>query len=287
MTNLDQIGAEAARLWHEGENCKKQAAPLVKQIWAAFNEAEEKGTTVTINGASGKTDWAKQAKISMRMCQYLVKDGNRKRSEREPGSHVTVNLDKATHVIFGGLKYEVEKVDHNPTVKQFDALTVFCKPRAYKQEEKKPIKHAKHDGYTTWCGKDAAHSNTARAQKHATCPYCIAAMAAGIRVEHPKSKSVTPEMAVEEAKTRKAEREAEKARIAALPRHIQSPVAGKGVVEMTLCGLNLEDDEIQVARGSYHPATCPACIEQSKQMGLGVKAGHEAGQVDVPMGGVN
>lgn len=82
-TNLDQIGAEAARLWAESENSRKLAQPLIKQVWDAYTAAEEAGTAITINGASSKTEWAKQAKIGMRYCQYVSRDGDRKRSEKE------------------------------------------------------------------------------------------------------------------------------------------------------------------------------------------------------------
>lgn len=80
--NLDQIGAEAARLWADGENSKKLAQPLIKQVWDAFTAAEESGTPIVINGAANKTAWAKQAEIGMRYCQYVARDGNRERSEK-------------------------------------------------------------------------------------------------------------------------------------------------------------------------------------------------------------
>jgi hypothetical protein len=365
---LDQISAEITQLMIDTEKNEQALQPLVLKIWAAFDEAKERRVSISIEGATYKTAWTKlPGKPKMRYCQYLVRDGSRKRDANDDthSVRVTVNLDKATHAILDGVRREISDKKLNGNV-----LTVTLTAVPKEDKEAEPIKHARFNSFSTWCSKDAAHSNMARAKTQATCPFCLAALAAGIQVENPVSERrrvegrlrdarktlqrheemvanclpehqdqyryktavesipkeraevaeleeklaiarliETPEQAVEAAKAKQAEREAERARLAALPRHILHPQPPKGE-ELTLCGEKIIQDETQVTWSQHIPATCPACIEQSKQIGLGVKiadedehkeyrkrykkettgtqAGHEAGQVDVPMpGGVN
>jgi hypothetical protein len=192
--NIDQIGAEAARLWAESENSRKLAQPFIKQVWDAYTAAEEAGTPIIINGAPSKTAWAKQSKISIRYCQMIAKDGSRKRDANRVRAMALLK-ELITVVATGSPKECIDKASAIcGQIKWFpkawtDEMEEPQKPLKKKKEEKKPLKHAKNPKtYTAWCGTEIKHNHklVAHQTRYATCPYCIAAIKADIPVTHPE-----------------------------------------------------------------------------------------------------
>lgn len=294
INNLDHIGAEAIRLMTGADRDVAKAQAHIKQVWDAFTAAEEAGTTITINGVSLKKDWAKLINRTTRYCQMIAKEGDRKSQKKDANSVRPLALIKQLITVISETKdYAIVKGEAQEIC---DSLKWY--PPAFKQENKEvkhylrtgidptkpqPVKHARYNSDTTWCGKRSTHgTNMARQKKHATCPYCVAAMAANILIARPE-KGQTPEQAVEAEKTRRAEREVQRIEYEKQPTHIQSPVIGKNRTEMTLCGEVIDIgtglyEGTRMAYGAHAVATCPTCIEQSKQIG----------QVTVPMaGGMN
>ena len=146
--NLDQISAEITQLMIGAAQNEAAIQPLVKKIWAAFDEAKAKRTPISVEGATNKTAWTKLAgKPKMRYCQYLVRDGSRKRGANDDthSVRVTVNLDRATHAIIGGERYPIVKSAlHRGVIHVSVGESETLKP--VKKEEAKPVKHAKQGG---------------------------------------------------------------------------------------------------------------------------------------------
>jgi hypothetical protein len=209
-TNLDQISAEITQLMVDTLKNEAALQPLVLKIWTAFDDAKEKRIQISIEGATNKTAWTKlTGKPKMRYCQYLVRDGSRKRGTNDDthSVRVTVNLDKATHVILDGVRREIadKKVNGHLVEITFIAEAAAPVPAAKaprkKKEDKKPVKHAKHDYHSTWCGMRTSHSTKLAAKNHATCPYCVAAIAANVEVAHPIAIRRKIEDALKEARS--------------------------------------------------------------------------------------
>jgi hypothetical protein len=283
-TNLDQISQEITQLMIGVAENEAAIQPLVKKIWAAFDDAKAKRTTITIEGTTNKTAWTKLAgKPKMRYCQYLVRDGNRKRSA--PGARddtplallkkliTIISENRNDYPVIKGEAQEIcDSIGWHPPVFQEENKEVAQYNRTGEvPEEKKPVKHARFDSNTTWCGKRSTHgTNMAQQKRYATCEYCKAAMEANIHIARPE-KGQTPEQAVEAEKARRAARKALREQNETQPKHIFHPTDER----VTLCGESVVYDEgdnlyTQFARGASRPATCPTCIEQSKQIGLGV-----------------
>jgi hypothetical protein len=130
MTTLDQIGAEAARLLKEAKEKNETALtkastlleerqakikPLLEQVWTALNNKQ------TVNGCATKGAWAKSIGYTTRALQYIIYGRPEKKKDEDCGANTrsqVANLDKATHVIFGGIKYPLNKL-------ALDANTVF------------------------------------------------------------------------------------------------------------------------------------------------------------------
>lgn len=111
ISDLDKIGLEAARVLQGMDGQRRLAQPLVKEIFAAFEEAKKNKVKIVINGAKGKTQWAEEfAKVSLRYCQQIRRDGTRKNEDTNRGSRPkTANLDTADFVILGGQKFEARE----------------------------------------------------------------------------------------------------------------------------------------------------------------------------------
>lgn len=80
--NINDIGAQVKALIvdmkrNEGvvEQTRKLAQPLLRQVWDALENGE------TVAQCKSKTEFAKYAGVSMRYCQFILKDGSRKRSD--------------------------------------------------------------------------------------------------------------------------------------------------------------------------------------------------------------
>lgn len=196
MTNqlsLEQIGAEAIRLMTGADRDVATAQAHIKQVWDAFTAAEQAGTTITINGASLKKDWAKLINRTTRYCQMIAKDGNRTNQKKDANSVrallkqlITVISENRDYAIIKGEAQEIcDDIHWYPPVFKQENKEVRKFNRTGEWGDKKPIKHAHASRGSTWCGKDSAHSNMASQKRHATCPFCLAAMAANIRVIHP------------------------------------------------------------------------------------------------------
>lgn len=99
--------------------------------------------------------------------------------------------------------YEVTQGDRGWWAQEkFDEPTPKPKKQAKKKEAKKPLKHAKHPmGFgIAWCSTSLGNNNKAHQTRHATCPYCIAAMAADLRVVNPEMKRRSIEKDLKEAR---------------------------------------------------------------------------------------
>ena len=195
ITNLDQIGAEAIRLMTGADRDVKKAQANIKQVWEAYTAAEEAGTTVVINGAKNKSEWAKLINRSTRYCQMIAKDGSRERSEKKDANRVRpmALLKELITVISTGSPNEC--IDKAKAVcgqiKWFPKAWTeeVEEPRDLPRRKKKPITHAKNPKtHMAWCGTSIKHNHklVAHQTRYATCPFCIAAMKAGIPVSNPE-----------------------------------------------------------------------------------------------------
>jgi hypothetical protein len=82
MIDINKIGEEVAALIRGAEKDKEKIAPMLREVWAALDEKKE------VNGVTTKSAWAKKFGITLRYCQYIVKDGSRKRSEKDDANRV-------------------------------------------------------------------------------------------------------------------------------------------------------------------------------------------------------
>jgi hypothetical protein len=78
MTDINKIGEEVAALIKGAEKDKAKIAPKLREVWTALEAKTE------VNGVKSKGAWAKKFGITLRYCQYIVKDGSRKRERSEP-----------------------------------------------------------------------------------------------------------------------------------------------------------------------------------------------------------
>jgi hypothetical protein len=110
MVDIDKLGKEVAAKIAGAEKDKTAIASDLRTIWEAL-EAKQ-----TVNGVTSKKDWAKKFNVSLRYCQYLVKDGTRKRNEKEANrvrvlDGVTVGLrGLEIHAGEGEVTVEFERV---------------------------------------------------------------------------------------------------------------------------------------------------------------------------------
>jgi len=74
-SNIDKLGEDVAARIKTAETDKANIGPDLRKIWDAL-EAKQ-----TVNGVASKGAWARKFGITLRYCQYLVKDGSRKRSQ--------------------------------------------------------------------------------------------------------------------------------------------------------------------------------------------------------------
>lgn len=197
INNLDHIGAEAIRLMTGADRDVAKAQAHIKQVWDAFTAAEEAGTTITINGVSLKKNWAKLINRTTRYCQMIAKDGDRKSQKKDANSVRPLALIKQLITVISETKdYAIVKGEaqeicdslkwYPPAFKQENKEVKHYNRTGEKPGQKKPVKHAKHRHGTTYCGKDAHHANMARSRKHATCPFCVAGIAANLQINHPE-----------------------------------------------------------------------------------------------------
>ena len=82
MIDINKIGQEVAALIKGAEKDKEKIAPMLRKVWSALEAKEE------VNGAKSKGAWAKKFGITLRYCQYIVKDGSRKRTEKKDANRV-------------------------------------------------------------------------------------------------------------------------------------------------------------------------------------------------------
>ena len=198
INNLDHIGAEAIRLMTGADRVAKAQAHI-KQVWDAFTAAEEAGTTITINGVSLKKNWAKLINRTTRYCQMIAKDGDRKSQKKDANSVRPLALIKQLITVISETKdYAIVKGEaqeicdslkwYPPAFKQENKEVKHYNRTGEKPGQKKPVKHAKRPKVGgSWCGKGLTNNNAASQNRYATCPFCIAAMAADIPVRHPET----------------------------------------------------------------------------------------------------
>jgi hypothetical protein len=82
MIDINKIGQEVAALIKGAEKDKEKIAPMLRKVWSALEAKEE------VNGVKSKGAWAKKFGITLRYCQYIVKDGSRKRTEKKDANRV-------------------------------------------------------------------------------------------------------------------------------------------------------------------------------------------------------
>jgi hypothetical protein len=75
MTNIDKLGEEVAARIKSAETDRASIAPDLRKIWAALDAKQ------SVNGCSSKKAWADKFGVTMRYCQYLVRDGSRQRKK--------------------------------------------------------------------------------------------------------------------------------------------------------------------------------------------------------------
>ena len=110
LATIDDIGksiaADLKELFDNNnkiEDRRKELQPELKQVWDALEAGQ------TVNGCINKGEWAKFAKVTIRYCQYIVKNGSRKRSDRkkrEPGSPLA-----EMHIGLGGVHLPAKPPD--------------------------------------------------------------------------------------------------------------------------------------------------------------------------------
>jgi 6-pyruvoyl-tetrahydropterin synthase len=132
MTNIDQLGEDVAAKIKSAERDKTTIAPDLRKVWAAFDAKQE------VNGVRKKKDWAKKFGVSLRYCQYLVRDGSRK--NQRANSVRVVTLKEGMVVNFDGVKYVIERASLHKTT-----TSLILKPV---EEKEQPITHARHKGYS-------------------------------------------------------------------------------------------------------------------------------------------
>ena len=133
IPSLDKIGLEAAKLLQSGQRNVSLAQSKLRQVWAAFDEAKENGTEIEINGVKSKTAWAEHWKVSMRYCQYVVKDGSRKRSEKKDANPVRViTLKHGSLFKVDGVTYRIPEFDPD-SANQTDTVSSHSKPWLQRQ----------------------------------------------------------------------------------------------------------------------------------------------------------
>ena len=94
MTDINKIGEKVAALIKCAEKDKAKIAPKLRGVWTALEAKTE------VNGVKSKGAWAKKFGITLRYCQYIVKDGSRKRSEKKDANRVrAVTLKEGSVVI--------------------------------------------------------------------------------------------------------------------------------------------------------------------------------------------
>src|SRR5277367_624915 len=143
MTNIDQIGERVAAL---------------------------------INGVKSKGAWAAKHGITLRYCQYLVKDGDRKRSEKKDTNPVRVVELKAGMVVKFGKDGALYTVVAEPAIHedQDNEHSIILKLDTYKPEplpKKKKlstkvihaihVRPSDHEVTGTFCGLDETKVQTA------------------------------------------------------------------------------------------------------------------------------
>lgn len=240
--HLDQLGEQARKLRQEmadttdavadtreelkgyNERRREQTAELKEILTPIVRHLQAGGTA---NGVTGLHNWAawynptaKDGKNAARQIMRIVNAPEPGDEEGDIKSPIHLNLDKLTKemesgrkvmVTSGNFKYELIKTPllNKTTITLSIADTrpdeVVVKKTT---EEMKPVKHAKRPKVGgSWCGKGLTNNNAASQNRYATCPFCIAAMAAGISVDQPDSKRRYLKKELEESRNRLADLE--------------------------------------------------------------------------------
>jgi hypothetical protein len=74
--DINKLGEEVAAMIKSAETDKARIAPKLREVWQALEDKQE------VNGVKTKKEWAKKFGVTMRYCQYLVRDGSRKDQTR-------------------------------------------------------------------------------------------------------------------------------------------------------------------------------------------------------------
>jgi hypothetical protein len=162
MTDIDKLGEEVAAQIKSAEADRVKIAPGLCRVWA---ELEAKRP---VNGVKTKGAWAEKFGITLRYCQYLVKDGDRTNQKKANSVRIAgfADLDKAKGVIIGGVQYTfVLKMNRDSTAEMH--LTVV--------RDAAEMIHFKPKGSTARnCGDKKIDVGFESAdEKKVTCPECL------------------------------------------------------------------------------------------------------------------
>ena len=220
--HLDRLGEQARKLRQEMADATDAVADTREEL-KGYNERRREQTAElkeiltpivrhlqaggTANGVTGLHNWAawynptaKDGKNAARQIMRIVNAPEPGDGEGDIKSPIHLNLDKLTKemesgrkvmLTSGNFKYELIKTPFlNKTTITLSIADTRPDEVVVKKttEEKKPVKHAKRPKVGgSWCGKGLTNNNAASQNRYATCPFCIAAMAADIPVQHPET----------------------------------------------------------------------------------------------------
>lgn len=140
---------------------------LASQIWEALERGE------SVGGAATKEDWCKLAGVKMRWTQTAIKRHRVKVGMEQAEAQsvrVTANLDRATHVIWGGRKYTREEFERLLSAPKADGT----KPEEPKTRPAGKKVHFNNDGRLMCHGsQDAFERLTTTDKAGVTCKVCL------------------------------------------------------------------------------------------------------------------
>lgn len=194
MTDINKLGEEVAALIKSAEKDRAKIAPMLRTVWAELEAKKE------VNGVRSKGAWAAKFGITLRYCQYIVKDGSRKAQKTRTTVRPVVTLKEGMIVSLNGVKYKVAEGEGaiflEKNRKYMNAIRLAVTRVEDKKEEepakKSPAKkssrvltfHASDDGYRGVCGrllrgyagKPIQGNRIALPNERVDCPRCIEKM---------------------------------------------------------------------------------------------------------------
>lgn len=169
-TDIDKLGEEVAAQIKGAEADNAKIALGLRQVWEALEAKQE------VNGVKSKSAWAEKFGVTLRYCQYIVKDGSRKRTRKDDHAHEPrvriIELKQGMVVSIDSVKYRIPLGQHGYVAlekgkrwihggKTFANLHLCMevvepqpkKTEKIKKEPRAKVVHAGHDALeSTACG---------------------------------------------------------------------------------------------------------------------------------------